>query len=160
MKLHSFPLSLLFGVFVMLISCEQNTNVKGYHDIASNPPREPKQDSLIYATNLNILVYQIGIPPLDSFRMFPETVLEIKKDKSKPTFLKFRHGGTETDISIIDSSNAINYKNTWNCPSFKHLSFDINESGLIEISDLKSGTYFISYSSCYTRGTYKLILRD
>jgi hypothetical protein len=119
-----------------------------------------QQDSFVTKTNLDIIVCQLAIPPRDTFDLFPEITIAIKKDSIKPTFLKFQPGGTETNITIIDSVYSTNFKNIWDCPVSKQLDFLHNESGLLDISDLQKGTYFIRYSSCSRGGNYKLVLTN
>lgn len=117
------------------------------------------RDSLVTTISLEIVVFELAIPQLDTFDMFRLTTVNIKKDTIKPTFLKFQSSGTETNIKIIDSTYAKNYKNIWACPSTKRLDFGHNESGLLDISDLHTGIYFIDYTSCNIAGSYKLILK-
>jgi len=62
-----------------------------------------------------------------------------KKDNAKPTFLKFKLGGTKTNIKILDSVYSQNYKNMWDTPPTKQLDFGHSESGLLDISDLAEG---------------------
>ena len=137
---------------VILPSCGQKTQ--------TTDKQLSHKDSLVTMKNVDIVVYEIAIPPRDTFDIFPETVLTIKRDSIKPTFLKFQSGGTETNIALIDSAYANNYKNIWDSPDAKRLDFGFSESGLLEISNLRKGTYLIRYSSCNIGGNYKLILAE
>jgi len=137
-------------LLVTLYSCGQKTN--------SNDKNIKLIDSSFTIENLEIVVYKIALPHIDSFDSFSEKTIEIKADRKKPLFLQFQTGGTETNITIRDSVYANNFKKRLDCPPSKQLNFGHNESGLIDISDLKAGTYFIQYSSCNFIGSYKLIL--
>ena len=135
-----------------LYSCGQNTN--------RNEKNLKQIDSSYTIENLEIIVYKLALPHIDSFDSFSEKTIEIKADRKKPLFLQFQSGGTETNITIRDSVYANNFKKRLDCPPSKQLNFGHNESGLLDISDLKAGTYFVQYSSCNFIGSYKLILRN
>ena len=117
------------------------------------------KDSLVTIKTTEILIYELSIPKLKDYN-FPETTVNIKLKNSQPTFIQFHSGGTETDILMIDSVRASNYNNIWDSRPLKKLQFGDDESGLIDISDLSSGVYFIRYSSCNFGGIYKLVLTE
>jgi len=104
------------------------------------------------------LIFHIALPPIDSTRIFPTTVVYIRKADNKPNFLEFEAGGTETNIAIVDSACAAEQKEYWGCPATKRLDFSIDESRLLDISELKRGSYIIRYGSCYIAGVYRLHL--
>lgn len=146
----------MFQVFFLtLLSCGENHSSTLEKETTNK--RQKSKNKLITITNLEIVVFELGIPPRDTFDL---TLIEVEKDSLKPTFLKFQSGGTETNIVVVDSVYANNYQSMWDCPAGKRLNFGHDESGLLDISNLRKGTYYIQYVSCNGGGSYKLILTD
>jgi len=112
------------------------------------------QDSLITVKTTDSLIYKIGIPPYDSLGAFPQTEVKIKKANGKPTFLQFTAVG-QTNIYIEEHEVS---DTAWG--SSPEFTFGPGESGLLDISGFKNGTYYVKYSSFEVGGTYKIYLTE
>ena len=119
-----------------------------------------KQDSSIRIKTIDVIVYELSISPYIKDGIFPTKRVEIKKHDTKPTFLRFFSGGSETNIRIIDSTYSRNNKNIWDTPPAKQLDFGYLESGLLDVSNLRKGTYFVFYMSCNISGNYVLTMTN
>jgi hypothetical protein len=110
------------------------------------------QDGLVIVKTTDSLVFQIEVPLYDSLGKFPQTAIEIKKVIGKPTFLQFTASG-QTNIYVGEREVS---DTDWGSNSI--LTFGPGDAGLLDISDFKTGTYFITYSSFKVGGTYKIHL--
>jgi hypothetical protein len=110
------------------------------------------QDSLVTVKTTDSLVFKIAIPNYDSLGKFPQTAIKIRKATGKPTFLQFTAvGQTNIYVEEHEVSDA-----SWG--SSPKITFGPGETGLLDISDFKTGTYYVNYSSFKVGGTYKIHL--
>ena len=115
------------------------------------------QDTTVLVKNGDSLIYELLIPKVDSFGEFPMTTVELKKANDKPTLIEFQPGGTETNILLFDTTYSSRLPGN---SVVKKLDFGHGMNRTINISDFKSGIYYVSYGSCNIFGRYKLVVRD
>jgi hypothetical protein len=134
---------LILAFFLALTACN-NSNKSSAERII--------QDILVIVKTTDSLVFKIGIPHYDSLGKFPQTAIKIKKAIGKPNFLQFTAVG-QTNIYVEEYEVS---DTSWS--SSLKITFGPGEPGLLDISDFKKGTYYVTYSSFKVGGTYKIHL--
>lgn len=90
---------------------------------------------------------------------FPTVHVKVRLNKSKPSFLQFIGGGSETDIYLYNWPDSTKISNLLEQEPIKTLRFYVYRgSNLLEIDDLYPGTYLIWYTSCNFSGSYHLVV--
>ena len=144
---------LIVGSLAVIIAgfafCRRDTQVPKKHSF--------QQDSTVLIKNGDSLIYELLIPKVDSFGEFPMTTVKLKKANDKPTLIEFQPGGTETNILLFDTTSSSRLPGN---SVVKKLDFGHDMNRTINISDFKSGVYYVSYGSCNIFGRYKLVVRD
>jgi len=118
------------------------------------------KDNFLEINSPKIIVFTILRPEADSTGFFQTKEIQIKRLKGRLNFIKFTSGGTETNVSVIDSVRAAQYIDIKYCPSEKNLNFNSTENCLMDITEWQPSTYYVNYRSCNFFGGYVLRITE
>lgn len=109
-----------------------------------------KDNVSTFEKNIPADYLQIEVP--DNINKVPYQVNIIRNYK-QPAFLSFANCGNGTYAKIYDSTYLNKLSQKIEIKPLKLINSSNNNYPILDISDLKRGTYFIEYSSCNVTGT-------
>ena len=106
----------------------------------------------------NTAIYFVDLPSgLDSMDFKATITLDLTKKIHK---LKLPNGGTETNVSIYDSTylRHIEAKTIPKIKPLAHGDFNHDQEVLLDITTLTGGKYYVHYLSCGLGGIFQLTI--
>lgn len=104
----------------------------------------------------NISIYYIDVPTSLDIIAF-QAEIRLQPDK-RIHQLKLPNGGTETNISIYDSTYLTKLGNNIQIGKLKSGDFTKDEQVILDITSLSKGKYYVHYLSCGFGGVFPLTI--
>lgn len=148
---------LIFTILILIVTAGLGYFAYQMFDFA-NGMRQDTIKNLKWQQD-NTAIYFVDLPAgLDTMEFKATITLDPNKRIHK---VKFRNGGTETNVSIYDSTYLTTIQSN-TLPKIKPLTngnFSHDQQVLLDITLLQRGKYYVHYLSCGLGGIFPLTIK-